>query len=358
MAARLSPPAPPVEVHAAVAPLESDWDALADRVAAPPFVRAGWIGAWWEAFGTGQLEVLAVRREGRLTGVLPVGRRRGVVHSPTNWHTPLFAMVAESEEDAAALAAGLLARPARRYDLSFLDPGLPGLAEVRAAARDAGSRIIERPVARSPYVDAQSGWEAYRGSLSPKRRKEVERVRRRLEEEGRLEFVLEEDATHLEDGLRIEGSGWKLERGTAIVSEPAVHRFYLSVAEWAARHDWLRLAFLRLDGQPIAFDFCLHAGGAAYVMKGGYDERYRRFGPGMLLTYEELAHAFEAGMEAYEFCGADEAYKTAWTAAVHERVRLQAFPRTLPGWADHLAWTHGRPLALRLRERVARGRGD
>lgn len=358
MAVRPSSPAAPVEVHAAVAPLEGDWDALAERVGAPPFLRAGWIAAWWEAFGAGELEVLAVRRDGRLTGVLPLGRRRGVVQSPANWHTPVFGMLADSEADAAALSAGLLARPARRYDLSFLDPDLRGLSEVRAAAREAGCRIIERPVARSPYVDAEAGWDAYRATLSAKRRKEVERVRRRLAEEGRLEFVFEEDATHLEDGLRIEGSGWKLERGTAIASDPAVHRFYTTVAEWAARHDWLRLAFLRLDGEPIAFDFCLHAGGAAYVMKGGYDERYRRFGPGMLLTYEEIAHAFEAGMRAYEFCGADEAYKTAWTRTVRERVRLQAFPRTPAGWADHLAWTHGRPLALRLRQRVARGRGD
>ena len=38
-----------------------EWDALADRVAATPFMRPGWIAAWWRAFGSGKLEVLTAR---------------------------------------------------------------------------------------------------------------------------------------------------------------------------------------------------------------------------------------------------------------------------------------------------------
>ena len=33
--------------------------------------------------------------------------------------------------------------------------------------------------------------------------------------------------------------------------------FYRRVAAWAAERDWLRLAFLRLDGRPLAFDLAL-----------------------------------------------------------------------------------------------------
>ena len=48
------------------------------------------------------------------------------------------------------------------------------------------------------------------------------------------------------------------------------------MARWAAAKGWLRLAFLRLDGKPLAFDFGLNDGNTLYSLKTGYDEAYRR----------------------------------------------------------------------------------
>jgi CelD/BcsL family acetyltransferase involved in cellulose biosynthesis len=42
------------------------WDALADRAGAAPFLRPGWIAAWWRAFGRGRLEILTAGSGGRL----------------------------------------------------------------------------------------------------------------------------------------------------------------------------------------------------------------------------------------------------------------------------------------------------
>jgi len=125
-----------------------------------------------------------------------------------------------------------------------------------------------------------------------------------------------------------------------------VERFYRSVARWADRRGWLRLAFLRVGGRAVAFDLHIEPGGATYVLKGGFDPEWARFSPGSALTYASLRRAFaDRGLQSYEFVGTDDPYKLTWTAATRDRVRLQLFPRTPVGTLERLAWTRAHPVA-------------
>ena len=332
--------------------LRAEWDELADRVGAPPFLRAGWLEAWERAFGGGELRAFAARREGRLAGLLAVRAHRGAVTSPTDWQTPMFGPVAEDREAAAELAGALVAAARRRADLWFLSPDAPGLDECVAAAGEAGFRRIVRTIARAPYVPVDGSFEEYMTGLDRKFRKEIGRLWRRLEERGETRVTYEDGSERLDDllseGFQLEGSGWKTEAGTAILSAPAVERFYREVARWAADRGWLRLAFLRLDGRALAFDMCLEHGGAFYVLKGGFDVEERKAGPGTLLTHDGIRRAFDAGLDSYELLGQADDYKRSWTGLTRERVRFQAFPRRPAGAIEYLAWRYGRPLAKRL----------
>ena len=332
--------------------LRAEWDELADRTGAAPFLRAGWVEAWQRARGAGELRVLVERRDGRLAGLLPVAARRGALVSPTDWHTPLFGPVAEDGDGARELAGRLLRNARRRADLWFLSPGSPGLDQCVAAAGEAGARSIVRTIARAPYVPVDGPFEEYMGGLDRKFRKEIGRLWRRLEERGDLQVSYEDGSERLDDlladGFRLEGSGWKADAGTAILSDPAVERLYRDVAHWAAGHGWLRLAFLRLDGRAIAFDMCLEQRGAFYVLKGGFDVAERKAGPGTLLTHHGIERAFQLGLDSYELLGQADEYKRSWTSLTRERVRFQGFPRRPPGAAEYLAWRYGRPLAKRL----------
>jgi CelD/BcsL family acetyltransferase involved in cellulose biosynthesis len=347
-----------VERHSAIATLAAEWEALAERVDAPPFVRPGWIEAWMGAFSSARPAILATRTEGRLTGVLPLLRRHGALTSPTNWHTPAFGALVDGRGAARALAEALLAERAACTDLSHLDATDPLIEEVRNAAGGAGRRTIERLVARQPYVDLSGGFDAYEATLPRKHRKEVGRLRRRLAAEGTVSFEFADGSERLdallEEGFAIEGSGWKADQGSAIVSRPDTLRFYTDIARWAAAGGWLRLAFLRLDGRAIAFDMCIEAAGATYVLKGGFDASYRRLGPGVVLTHESLARAFERDLASYEFLGSDDAYKLSWTTTARERVRLQTFSQSPLGVVHHVAWSRGRPFAKRALAKMGR----
>ena len=108
-----------VESHDRLDPLSREWDELADRVNASPWLRPGWIGAWERAFGRGSLEVLTLRRDGRLVGVLPLQLRFGALRSTSNVHTPAFSMLVEDQEAAQELARSLFARGGRQVTLAF-----------------------------------------------------------------------------------------------------------------------------------------------------------------------------------------------------------------------------------------------
>jgi len=341
-----------IELHDEIDGIVGEWEELARRTDASPFCRPGWFTAWHQAFGRGSsLGAVAERRDGRLTGVLAFTRRRGAIVAPANWHTPLFDAISEDPDGASRLLRRVLVERPRRVDFSFVrgDSSLfaGGLATAAELGHPAESRVIER----SPYVRVEGGWEAFEARLPTKRRSNLRRCRRRLEDRGSVSIEITDGSSGLHrklaEGFAVEASGWKAERGTAIASSAATRRFYSEVAGWAAERGWLRLWFLRLGGRAIGFGYTIEHGGSIYELKIGYDPEFATYAPGVLLTRARLEHAFSSGLERYEFLGQPEPHKLEWTRDCRELTRLQIFAPTPAGWASHQAWTRGRRVAKR-----------
>ena len=347
-----------IELHDAIGPLAAEWEELVERAGTGPFSRPGWFDAWWQAFGRGRLEVVALRRHGELAAVLPLLRRRGMRRSLTNWHTPEFEVPAVDTDARATLFRRLLAETRMPLALTLVTAGRPDAAAFKAAAGAARLPVLEHTVERSPYVEIAGAWDAYLQALPRRMRSELRRRRRRLEERGELALDVgtgdEGLARLLDEGFAVETSGWKAHAGTAIVSRPDTLAFYTSAARWAAERGSLRLAFLRLDGRPLAFHFTIEDGGVAYQLKGGYDPAFRELAPGMLLIQDMLAWAFARGLHTYEFLGADEDFKLGWTSGLRDRLAIQAFPHSPAGAAGWCAYAYGRPAAKRARDLVRR----
>jgi CelD/BcsL family acetyltransferase involved in cellulose biosynthesis len=340
-----------VEIRQIIKPLAREWDLLADRTHAAPFLRPGWFEAWWKAFGSGVLEITTVRRDGRLSGVLPLYHRAGVLRSLSNWHTPAFGILADSMAAQRELAQSIFSRRHRRVSFGFLDSERPDVARVRAAAEAAHRRVLERALERSPYVRIDQDWAAYEQALSTNVRGDLGRRLRRLSEQGRVSFETWDGSERLDElldeGFRTEALGWKGEHNTAILSRPHTHCFYREVAAWAAERGWLRLAFLRLNERAVGFLYSLISGGVHYPLKGGYDPVYARFSPGRLIVHWALQRAFSEGLTRFEFLPGGEPYKLAWANACRDVTLLQAFSRSPLGLVDWAAFAYGRPLAKR-----------
>lgn len=329
-----------------------EWDDLAGRVEAAPYVRPGWVAAWWRAFGAGNLEIRSLRRNGRLAAVLPVARRYGALRSVTNYHTPRSGLLAENWSAATELARTLFAEKPLRVSMTSLDPVSASMTACWRAAEKAGYRIIVRPFQRSPYLKIRGDWSEYESRLSRSLVADLRRARRRLGREGKVSVEITDGRERLEASLKeafaVEASGWKGTRGTAIRSCPETLRFYTDVAHWAAARDMFRLFFLRLDGRPLAMFYALQEKGFCHLLKGGYDPSYGRFSPGKLLMRAVISNCFSAGLAKVEFHGDAEPYKLSWAGAVHERKRFDAFSWSPVGQLAWAALTYGRPAVKKV----------
>jgi CelD/BcsL family acetyltransferase involved in cellulose biosynthesis len=342
-----------VRVLDRIEPLVSEWEHLARSTGASPFLWPGWFGAWWRAFGRGRLRLITVYEDGQLVGVLPLRKVRGTLSSTTNYHTPLFGFLAANEIAASHLSRALFSQRTHRVDLSFLSPTDSGVSLACVAAKTARYKVLTESKQVAPYVDTRGAWEDYEGGLRRKFRSELRRRRRRLEEEGQLTLEVSDGTQKLsellEEGFQIEDSGWKGAGQTSINSHRSTRRFYTEVAHWAAEHDWLRLAFLRLDGRGIAFDYCLEHNGVHYLLKTGFDPAYRQYAPGMIIRHLMLARAFSNDISTYNFLGADYGWKREWTDVQQGRLFLRMFAPTVPGFLGRMGFTYGRPAAKRVK---------
>jgi CelD/BcsL family acetyltransferase involved in cellulose biosynthesis len=338
--------------------LADEWDHLADRAGVLPFLRPGWIAAWWRAFGRGCLEILTADRDGRLTGILPVERSGSMVRSPTNWHTPLFGMVAEGSEAAREVSHQLFALRAAHVSLSFFDADDPALPEFRVAADRAGYRPIERTLMEPWYANLEGGWETYASHTIGKRlRGKVGRSRRRLQELGSLEFRSRSGRAalaDLSDAIAVEEMGWKGRERTAIASHAETRAFYEEVAAWAAGRGILVISSLGLDGRVVAAEIALQDCGRHLGLKMGFDEGLARFGPGMLMAAELMEAACEKGLSTFEFLGDGDEWKARWSTGQRRLLRFDAFAPSLLGRALYAVHLHGRPALSRVRAATER----
>ena len=331
--------------------LAGEWDELADRVGGSPFLRPGWIIAWWDAFADGSPELFISWRNGRLSGVLPLVRRGAVLASASNWHTPEFGSLAEDEDCRALIMQWVIRERRRRVDLSFLPADGP---DADAFAEAASGCIVERrELLRSPYLEVSGDWDSYWDGLSKNLRGTVKRCRNRLSDMGEVSVELHRDGDLVETltaCFEIEASGWKGEEGTAIQAREETERFYRRVAAWADERGILRLAVLKAGDRPVAFNYAISDNGCEHLLKLGHDAELNRFGPGTVLTAEVLQAAFERGIGRYSFGGGEDAYKIRWASELRSSLRMQGFAPTAAGNADRAVQVYGRRAAIGARE--------
>jgi CelD/BcsL family acetyltransferase involved in cellulose biosynthesis len=319
-----------VEVTPLSTRLREDWDDLAQRVGASPFLRPGYLDAWTGGFGAPKgLRAITARSAGRLEGLACIAVRGGRLRSIGNYDTPRVGIVASCDEARAAVARALVAHGTHRLTMAPLPEGGRSHSAIAAAADAAGHPVLSRTVIRCPVVDTSGDWDVYWRSRSRNTRHKVERLLRRLDEAGDAEFGIHsgEDGLDalLEEGLRVEASGWKGAAGSAVASRPESLRYYAELARWAAEHGWLRLGFLRLNGRAMAFGYAVEANGVHSLLKIGFDPRLARLSPGTLLLHRMIRHAFDAGCAEFDFAGQAEPYKLAWATGEVEYVEVQAF---------------------------------
>lgn len=337
------------------AALGDEWDALLGDDA-QPFDLHCWQLAWWEAFGIdGELAVCTVRDGGELVAglALRTDGRRLAGFAPG--HMPVHRPLARDEESMAMLSGAVLER-ARSFVLEGLPAADWGVEALCDAAAARSQPLLLEPSYVSPIIELSGSYEEWRKETKPRWGAPLERLRRKTGRDHEAEFSIVERPVDLEaeldEGFRVEASGWKGEAGTAILSTPEVERFYRLVAKVFAERDELRLSRIVLDGEAVAFDFCLLFDGRLYLLKTGIDERFRKLAPGLVMRIETVERCFEQELTAHELLGETSDWKLKFANAERAHLTLRAFPRGPRGTAERSYRKSLRPALKRTYRRV------
>jgi CelD/BcsL family acetyltransferase involved in cellulose biosynthesis len=129
-------------------------------------------------------------------------------------------------------------------------------------------------------------------ALSRALRKSLRRKERRLAERGVLEHVAlrpHDDAGRwIDEFLRLEASGWKGRRGSAMASREANRRFATAALAAAFGRGRLQLVGVDFEGRPIARCCNLIAGEGSYAYRCAYDEEFAYFSPGVMAEVDTI----------------------------------------------------------------------
>lgn len=195
-------------------------------------------------------------------------------------------------------------------------------------------------------------------TLSSSRRKELRRLKRRLGEE--LQEPIEvrdraDDPRAYEDFLRLEASGWKGARGTALGSSQGHAAFFVELCERFHRDGRLQLLTLGTQGKAVAMQCNLLSGNAVFCFKVAYDEQLGRYSPGVQLEVAsvEVFHA-QTSASVMDSCAAadNDLINRLWP----DRRTLTTIVLPGPGLAGHAsrrALGAGAALRRRLSPRPA-----
>jgi hypothetical protein len=107
--------------------------------------------------------------------------------------------------------------------------------------------------------------------------------------------------------------------------------FVEGLARGLAEQGWLRLAILYADELPVAAQLWFVAHGKASIFKLAYDENWRRYSPGSILTRYLMKHVIDnEKVTEIDFLTGNDAYKQDWMSERRERWALYCINRPEP----------------------------
>jgi len=326
----------------------NDWDRLAaNQGSYRPFLCFDWFRLWLQHFlEDSELSVFLLYEGDNLVAVAPFLRTKGKfkgfkvrkIDLIGNVYSPFrFFSFNESGDEqrvtSLALILDFLVKADKHWDI--ID--FYSIPEERNCFITLKKAAVKACLAHHEYL-AFGDWfvdnircsgEEYFSKLPKKIRKDVSYCHRRLEKMGNLEFKVIKKGHNLDDYMdlyyQVYSKSWQQKEGVG----PTFHR---DLANMLVQHGWLRLGFLFLDGAALAAQFWLTCDGTSYILKTVYDQDYKKYSPGKVLTAEMMKYVIDVDrVTLIDYVQGDEPYKKDWTPERRERRGLIVFNPSLKG---------------------------
>ncbi|HTT86285.1 MAG TPA: GNAT family N-acetyltransferase [Acidimicrobiales bacterium] len=283
---------------------EERWRDLAERAAEPnPLCEPDCVvpAAVHQTFGD-EIALVVAEENGRFLACVPVRPVRrwynirypvaaNKVRRSTYVGTPLVDPVGATAAMATLLATLGDARRSlgcRLFGLDSLRQGGPVASYVHEAAVGLGLPVYEQEnFERAFWVRRHEP--TYLDDVRPSRRAHLRRRRRMLKDAfGYVPVLVDRshDKAAVEEFVAMEAAGYKAVNGVALATVPGEVEYFTAMCERFAGAKRLVVLSLECGGETLGMQVSLRGGEGIFSVKVSYDERYRRFGPGVLLHTE------------------------------------------------------------------------
>ncbi|MCC0006015.1 MAG: GNAT family N-acetyltransferase [Methylobacteriaceae bacterium] len=279
-----------------------DWARLAARAAEPnPFFEPDFVLPAARQLAAARRPTVLIARKRidgrmRMIGALPLAPagRFATLGPARAWRDPLAPLGAPllDRDYAVEAFSAFLAWVGERRPLTgslalHLTPRTgPAAKAIRQAAQARAADCLELDESARGALHAGAALDQM---ISSRRRKMLARLRRRLAERGAVSTRVSTGAAvehDMEVFFELEASGWKGRRGTALASSIRTLALARAFLRSLSLEDRCSIAWLELDGAPIAAAVLVHSGGTAFYWKIAYDERYAAYSPGAQLMLD------------------------------------------------------------------------
>jgi CelD/BcsL family acetyltransferase involved in cellulose biosynthesis len=202
--------------------------------------------------------------------------------------------------------------------------------------------LVSMAAAGSQYLSLETDFAAYENSLSSRRRYDIRRARKKAQLYGKLDHIVDRvDQANIVDLLdkayEIENRSWKKETGSSMALNEDLRRFFSCLFGNISDSNRAVIAFLTIDGQPVASHLAIQRFDRLWILKIGYDRDYASCSPGILLTHELIRYAYDNGLVAFEFLGSEETWIELWKPAIRQYHSQLFYPLSYNGIIGLLA---------------------
>ncbi len=324
--------------------LKEAWDSCAANNGSYfPFLCFDWFVNWIKHFPETELHLPVLYENGAIAAIMPmmqkVVKKRGI-------RLQTFAFVGNAYSQARAILhnstdpekriqqAELLFRYFLQYapvwdylDLYGLQPENGNTEQIMQAVKSCGLHCTRTVAYQNCYQDAISQTaEGYMQTRPSTVRKNAPYYRRKMQREGELQFRLVTTDDNLDSVMdsyyQLYAKSWKQ-------SEDLGPTFHRDLAILAAEKGWLRLGFLDFNSWPIACQLWLVQDTTGYALKVFYDQAYKQYSPGTVLSETMLRTLMEHDqIAAFDYLQGDEPYKHDWVDGQRSRDHLIIFNTT------------------------------
>lgn len=178
-----------------------------------------------------------------------------------------------------------------------------------------------------PFLPLGDSWEDCQKYLSARTRKNLAYYYRRLQREFSVEIEGSNDGGDPNSGIeilsRLHQNRWESKGEPGLFKNERFEQFHRNVIREFSSQGWLRLFFLKLNGQYVASIYGFKYNSKYYYYQGGFDNAYKKYSVGQVLLFLYLQKAFEEKVKEFDFLRGMSPYKYEWTK--HERLNLTSF---------------------------------